>query len=1001
MNARKKLSLFLSVTMLIIGTLCTIAYAVPPQPQNLYGTVKDGNNNNAAMTGATITVRLNADTADARIKDNITLTTGTSAKSDAQGYDINVIMAEAGVSSGATTGDVIHVFINGAEAQETKAGSVKAVVGAGLSLNISLPAKTLLSIAVTGQTSVEVGGKVQFAALGTYDDGLTATSITNSVTWGFASTTDAAVFDGTTKGQLNAIKEGSITVKATSGTATPGTAPVTITAFAGTVTVVPSPTSIVADGSTNSAISATVKTSGNVNVVDGVPVTFAVTTGTGKVATASAVTAGGSGVAVTTYTSSKKAGSEVVTATVGAKSGTATVTLTPGAASKINVTASPATITSSIAGFAATVYATIVDAWENIVTSFKDAVTFTVDNASKAFGDIKTGETNPVTTYENGVASIQIASKKDDVGGKITVTADAGNGITGTGTNIITTVPLAITTPAVDPVYVRAGDPETFVGMGGSKNFSWSFKGDTTTTATGETVVWTAPIAAQTVTVTLTDIDNPSITASKTINVYVLLNPVLNTVTTPTRDKQPTMSWGAVEHAVSYDFYMASDAKFKNILDTHTQTGITATSYRPAAALGDGPYYWKVKAVIDANRKTPYVSGTFTVDTTGPAPVADLLAAQSPAGDGDLQITWKNPLLDFSNVIVVAATNAVSTWKPEDGKTYTANQEGTGIVYVGNLETFTDTPLTNGTNRFYTVYAYDALNNYSIAANTDATSADTKATAAPTSPTAAAGNAQVTLSWTIPTDQDLAGFVILMRQGTEPTGKPTPGAKYNVGEAVGTVDDATTVAYAAYTDKAVTTTIKQLDNGKKYYFAIYAVDERPNYSATAATANATPGPPVISDPTSPKDVHAGEQVNFTTTNGVGAFTWSVVTANGGTFATATGTRGENATWTAPATVATSPMAVTIRVTNDETKLYVEGVVNVYSTVAVTSKPTTAPYIASGTSSTFQVAGGDSTYTWTVKDPAGNALGTATTGASFTFTAPTTANFAGVYTITVT
>ena len=339
-------------------------------------------------------------------------------------------------------------------------------------------------------------------------------------------------------------------------------------------------------------------------------------------------------------------------------------------------------------------------------------------------------------------------------------------------------------------------------------------------------------------------------------------------------------------------------------------------------------------------------------------------------------------------VIVMAATGAAPA-APVDGTTYTVGSNG--VLYVGNLTTYTEI-LAHGIHRFYAVYAYDGVKNYSVVAPVDATSSDITATAAPTSPTAAAGNAKVDLSWTNPVDLDFAGIVILKKQVSAPTGVPTAGTTYSVGDTVG---DAT-VAYAAYANKANTASITGLTNGTKYYFAIYAVDERPNYSAAAPSVNATPDPPVISAPTLPKDVHAGETVSFTATSGVGVYTWSTVPANVGTFSAATGA---NVTWTAPATVATSPTAVTIRVTNNDTTLFAQGVVNVYSKVAMVNPPTTTPIILSGASSAaFTVAGGDSTYTWTVKDRAGTVIGTPKTGASFTFTAPTTGAFAGEYTI---
>ena len=70
--------------------------------------------------------------------------------------------------------------------------------------------------------------------------------------------------------------------------------------------------------------------------------------------------------------------------------------------------------------------------------------------------------------------------------------------------------------------------------------------------------------------------------------------------------------------------------------------------------------------------------------------------------------------------------------------------------------------------------------------------------------------------------------------------------------------------------------------------------------------------------------------------------------------------------------------------------------------AIANKPADPPIVAAGTSSeTFTVTGGDDRqYTWTVTDDYGQVTDTHF-GNSYTFTAPATGTFAGVYTITAT
>ncbi|MEI7670591.1 MAG: hypothetical protein WCK00_00615, partial [Deltaproteobacteria bacterium] len=650
---------------------------------------------------------------------------------------------------------------NGEKKTVTQALTGSAAINLG---TVSLLAKQLTAIAITGSSSAEAGGKIQFAAEGTYDDASKGT-ITSSVTWAVdsATPTGAAEFDATTKGQLNAIKEGSASVKATSGSISSTASTVSVTAFAGTVAVTANPTSITADGVATSTISAAVKTSGSVNVADGVPVSFAVTTGTGTV-TATATTVGG--VATATYKSSTKAGSEIVTATVGTKTGTATVTLTAGAATKIQLDATPSIITSSVQAFA-TLLAKLLDLYDNVVTAIVNAVTFSVD--SKTYGEIVSGKTTVDTNSTTGVATSQLQSNPTTgaAGGPIVVTATAG-GFSKTVT--VTTVPFGILSPTL-PIDIRAGEKQAFKGVGASGTvFNWAFTGGLPATATGEMTEWTAPTTPGTVTVTLTDTSVPPLSdGPKNINVYVLPDPVVTNVTTPTWNSKPTMSWAVVTNATLYDVQLASDDKFANIVEAKTITAPTV-SFTPTNALTDGTYYWQVRA-SDGTHNTSWVKGTaFTVDTTPPAPVTDLKVTQLPTGN--LKLDWTKPTdSDFAGVIVVGATGAAPELKPKNGTAYTVGQNG--VLYVGNLTTFTET-LAHGIHRYYNVFAYDAVNNYATAVLVDATSSDTTAPAPPTAATATAGNAQVILTWTnpteSPTDADFAGIVILKKTVSAPTG---------------------------------------------------------------------------------------------------------------------------------------------------------------------------------------------------------------------------------------
>ncbi|RJR27411.1 MAG: DUF1566 domain-containing protein [Desulfobacteraceae bacterium] len=90
--------------------------------------------------------------------------------------------------------------------------------------------------------------------------------------------------------------------------------------------------------------------------------------------------------------------------------------------------------------------------------------------------------------------------------------------------------------------------------------------------------------------------------------------------------------------------------------------------------------------------------------------------------------------------------------------------------------------------------------------------------------TAAAGNGQVTLSWSNPPDSDYAGVLIRRKTGSYPTG----------------TSDGTEIYRGTGTSKSDT----GLANGTTYYYKAFSYDEVPNYSS-GVTASTTPEPPDI------------------------------------------------------------------------------------------------------------------------------------------------------------
>jgi hypothetical protein len=187
-------------------------------------------------------------------------------------------------------------------------------------------------------------------------------------------------------------------------------------------------------------------------------------------------------------------------------------------------------------------------------------------------------------------------------------------------------------------------------------------------------------------------------------------------------------------------------------------------------------------------------------DTTPPSDVAGLNAT---AGNGTASLTWTDPTDSDLALIEIS-------WTPDGPSTPQSVNTGT--------QSYPATGLTNGTPYTFTVKAVDSSGNRSAGVTATATpdssiAEDTTPPANVSSLSATAGNEAVTLTWTNPTDSDLAFIEI-----TWTPGGTTPETVSNVTQ---------------------TYTASSLAGGTSYIFTVKAVDTSGNRN-TGATATATP-----------------------------------------------------------------------------------------------------------------------------------------------------------------
>ena len=125
--------------------------------------------------------------------------------------------------------------------------------------------------------------------------------------------------------------------------------------------------------------------------------------------------------------------------------------------------------------------------------------------------------------------------------------------------------------------------------------------------------------------------------------------------------------------------------------------------------------------------------------------------------------------------------------------------------------------------------------------NTTALTIDNLSPGNPTSFTGTAGNNTVNLTWGLPADGDYSQ-VLVLRKTAAISDTPAEGATYGVGSTIGT-------SVVRLASNATSLNDSTAVNGTTYYYKIFAVDTRGNYSAGVAAGPYTPVSPDAIAPT--------------------------------------------------------------------------------------------------------------------------------------------------------
>ncbi|MEI6124265.1 MAG: T9SS type A sorting domain-containing protein [Bacteroidota bacterium] len=326
----------------------------------------------------------------------------------------------------------------------------------------------------------------------------------------------------------------------------------------------------------------------------------------------------------------------------------------------------------------------------------------------------------------------------------------------------------------------------------------------------------------------------------------------------------------------------------------------TALSFTDNVGLSAGTtYYYKVYTVDKAFNYSGESEGNGATNSSCTPPSSQATSITfSSVGSTTISVGWTR---GSGDAVLLVAKSASAATDPTNGTTYTGNasfgSEGTQCgggfaVYSASGTSVAVTNLAAETQYFFNTYEYTTSSNcfktpalagsrYTL--STEPSAHPSSFTASPVSST------QIDLSFSAAsTITNADGYLILQRQGSDPTGIPTDATTYTVGNTIG---DATLAAIIS-SNSTTTASISGLNASTQYNFSIIPFNanasqtaETYNYytAATIKTAIATSNAPCSTNPSIATTV-AVNTVGVTTASSggqtIGAGSGCVITAKG-------------------------------------------------------------------------------------------------------------------------
>jgi hypothetical protein len=844
-------------------------------------------------------------------------------------------------------------------------GTTQIMPGSSSAEPLKLEMPPLLSIALTPDApSVTVPSTQQLTAMGTFEGVAGAVDISSSVTWN-TTNGDAGAIDAAGLFTPNLV--GITDITASSGSATSNE--ITLTVLAGPAA------NVAIDGDDNqtgvvgSDLTLAVKvTDVNGNAVSGEEVTFAITTDPVDGAALSAATGitGTGGTAEVTLTLGTVVNDYITTATVGAIDPvTLTSTATPGPLASYTIEYADFDGT---AGVANTITVTAKDANGNTVTNHRGVV---------AFASTDSGATLPedyeFTADDNGVKTFNVTFKMAD---DQTITATTGDVESTVEQTVVAAAAAKIELTSSKDVVASDGIGEATLTIAYQDEFGNpvdSGAGPVTLTLSGDdtsnaVLASEATMAAGLATATFTTTDVVAGDGSVDVVVTAAIDGFTDTVTLSIVNFSitPAASYKAIGETI-------------NLSVEGTQGVVTweVTGDDGVGTLGgyDGDNnqnaVFTIAGAGDATITVTEGDKTAEATLTAYGPIASYKIEYSDfkniaGNENDITVTAKdaneNTVVNYTGTVSFSVTDSQAV--PPENFTFVADDKGAKTVNV-TLKTAGAQTITATTGDFEgtveeTVVAAAAAK-IELTSSKDVVASEGKGEATLTiayqdefGNTVDSGTGPVTLTLS----GDGTSNAVLASEATMAAGLAT--AIFTTTDVVagdGPVDVVVAAAIDGFTDTVTLSIV--------------------NFSITPTASNA----------------RIGDTINLSVEGAQGTVTWAVTGDAGvGTLGSYLGDNNETAVFTV---VKVGDAIITVT-ENGKTSV---ATVDAYNDVAITDKPATVVTVKPGADSAeFSVAGGDASYTWSVTGP--SSVPDAS-GSTYTFTAPSTGNFAGEYTIAVT